>query len=117
MSAADGMITAGRALGAGEIPGPVFSSPFQVIVFLACCECAALKKLAPRRLQQQLLLLLLLLLFAPFVVRSPFLFAVVWTLPGGVALVMAVVLVQCASGQVIKDVDGDGIDDLTVAKK
>ena len=109
------MITAGRALGAGEVPGPVFSSPFQVIVFLACCECAALKKLAPRRLL--LLLLLLLLLFAPFVVRSPFLFAVVWTFPGGVALVMAVVLVQCASGQVIKDVDGDGIDDLTVAKK
>ena len=110
MSAADGMITAGRALGAG----PVFSSPFQVIVFLACCECAALKKLAPRRLLQ---LLLLLLLFAPFVVRSPFLFSVVWTIPGGVALAMAVVLVQCASGQVIKDVDGDGIDDLTVAKK
>ena len=112
------MITAGRALGAGEVPGPVFSSPFQVIVFLACCECAALKKLAPRRLLQLLLLLLLLLLlFAPFVVRSPFLFAVVWTIPGGVALAMAVVLVQCASGQVIKDVDGDGIDDLTVAKK
>ena len=82
MSAADGMITAGRALGAGEVPGPVFSSPFQVIVFLACCECAALKKLAPRRLLQLLLLLLLLLLFAPFVVRSPFLFAVVWRSQG-----------------------------------
>ena len=31
-------------------------------------------------------------------------------------LAFAVMLVQCASGVRIRDVDGDGIDDLTVEK-
>ena len=110
MSAADGMITVGRALGSSDHPGPVFSNPFQVFIFLACCECTAATPSS---------------IFSPHPLSGlsslrnahPFDACAHSLLSGAAALVMAVVLVQCASGQVIKDIDGDGIDDLTVKGK